>query len=1304
MKRIGLVVLFLLLLAGTAAAVWFVSEGGSEPERATETAPEDTPAPEEAAPEPEATESAAGRDRVRPEAPEPERANTAAWTLTGRVVDQKGEPVRGAAVHVYAVGAGAGRSAAVDFARQRLGDVLDDEDLEFLDRERRTGGLGFGMAVDFGVEEEIVEIETELNGIEGELDEAASDDVEVATAVAPAEAMADRARDGARRGMRLASRLMAREGGFERMLSVVQHLAAGFEDAERLGDAKPLATATSAADGTFKVEGLELARVEVRASAPRFAQGAQRATPEAPRVHIALPLAGTVVGRVVDPDGAGIAGASVRSRQQDVQTDGSGAFRIEGAISPRESLLATAEGYRAAGTYADVPAEGESEEVVIELHPAGAVEGVVVDGKGRPIAGASVMQVSGTVNFMSFMSLADQSTLKAPGPVATTDASGRFLLDGLVPGQVTLLGTARGYLPLRHDPVEVRAHETTGGVKFALVAESVLVGTVRGEDGATLAGASIAVAVPATGPMAQLAAMMGSPEVAGASDETGGFRVGGLPAGTHQVTVKADGYRQAKASIEFAAEETTKHDFRLAVGHRVSGSVVGDDGNTVAGARVSLEYPSDDAMGFAAMFGGGEEEGRTTTTDGNGQFTFEGLDDGPYTVSAQADEWLPASVEGVQPGSTDTVLRLPSAAILRGVVTGPDGSPVGGAWVARTGGSSDDKGPMWMQMMSIPDQVMTDADGRFEMTGLAPGDYTLKAERQGFANSDELKVSCGSGEVVDDIRLILEIGASLSGRVVDSAGLGVEGAVVWISDGDNPWESMVPNLGGGAPSAPSGSVNTTTDATGAFVLEGATPGRVTLHARSARHAPAKLADIEVPGPTVVVQMSAGGGVEGRVTDDDGAPKEGVSVMLMGGGGMSGMRTATTDPNGDYSIPRIVPGSYTLMLMDAGSGTFGMDGGVPVTIVEGEVTRHDFGPDDDSSTITGTVKRGESPLGGAVVMLTSSAGGMKMAAADGSGSFTFDNVAPGRYTVMAQTTMMGGGSTRARITVGPGENVPPVNLVLSTLSVTGKVVDAETGEGVAMAQVILMKSDTRSVESLDEMMGAHRGQAITGPDGSFTMDGVDAGTYTLRVTAADYVELSLPGVSAGGGAVTARLSGGSVLKVTVLTPDGTPASGATVVRVGEDGSESISFSMSMQGMADENGVATLRLPPGPHRLSAESATFPRIEFQADGSAGETTVRLPKGADLLVIVTDAGQPVTGAEITLLDADGKKIAKRLSAMNFMGTAATTDSGGRLRRTGVPPGEVTVLVDVPGGRTKRVETSVRAGETAELPISMSE
>ncbi|HYM22755.1 MAG TPA: carboxypeptidase-like regulatory domain-containing protein, partial [Vicinamibacterales bacterium] len=107
-------------------------------------------------------------------------------------------------------------------------------------------------------------------------------------------------------------------------------------------------------------------------------------------------------------------------------------------------------------------------------------------------------------------------------------------------------------------------------------------------------------------------------------------------------------------------------------------------------------------------------------------------------------------------------------AVVRGRVITPDGRPMIGAHMRLTRSDSPQR----------PRSQSTDEDGTFEFTQLAAGQYTLLADKSGFASSEAVPIALGAAETKEHVDLTLKRLSAIAGRVVDENGDPVEGAVM----------------------------------------------------------------------------------------------------------------------------------------------------------------------------------------------------------------------------------------------------------------------------------------------------------------------------------------------------------------------------------------------------------------------------------------------------------------------------------------------------------------------------------------------
>ena len=138
--------------------------------------------------------------------------------------------------------------------------------------------------------------------------------------------------------------------------------------------------------------------------------------------------------------------------------------------------------------------------------------------------------------------------------------------------------------------------------------------------------------------------------------------------------------------------------------------------------------------------GDGADPPRTAITGDNGAFTFDGLPEGRFTVTAAKDAYVSMSYGATRPGRPGTgvpvtggkpvaiTLRLPRGAVITGTVSDIDGRPAVGlsvyALYPRVG-----SGYIERQYITAPGVLpaVTDDRGVYRIYGLAAGEYVVSA-------------------------------------------------------------------------------------------------------------------------------------------------------------------------------------------------------------------------------------------------------------------------------------------------------------------------------------------------------------------------------------------------------------------------------------------------------------------------------------------------------------------------------------------------------------------------------------------------
>jgi hypothetical protein len=488
-------------------------------------------------------------------------------------------------------------------------------------------------------------------------------------------------------------------------------------------------------------------RVLVRADAPGFHGAAAMFTPSdlpAEGPVLALAAGGQIVGRVLDRDGAAVAGATVLAYPEgtvhydwallgndelDATTRADGAFLLEGtALDVPYVLRASAPGHARSADQGGVVSTGAAPKAQVTLvvrRPSSLVV-QAVDPSGRPAERVEVWLDDGDEAF--------------PRTWVGPDGSSRF--EGVFPGTHEVTCTSRLYAWWRGDVVVEEGTPAT--LRVVLDPKASIAGVVVGPDGAPIADASLDLERAGDdGP---------KPPYCGhrfRSDERGAFRVGGLEPGDYRMSARRDG---------LVAWPTVVHaptrDVRL---------------SCVALGRVTFRLRAPDGtpyVGIVHARSGGPHGGGYTYLDDardGGAYALERLDAGPITLDLEFQGWPPLHLTfALEPGQDlDLGTRvLDDGLPCVGTVRDASGAPVSGAEV-RAGWSGH--------------TATTDVGGRFVIRHLSPGDAELVVSADGFVPVTRTHTVVRDAPAVE---VVLVRGATVRGLVTDARGARVAAAIV----------------------------------------------------------------------------------------------------------------------------------------------------------------------------------------------------------------------------------------------------------------------------------------------------------------------------------------------------------------------------------------------------------------------------------------------------------------------------------------------------------------------------------------------
>ncbi len=835
--------------------------------------------------------------------------------------------------------------------------------------------------------------------------------------------------------------------------------------------------------------------------------------------------------------------------------------------------------------------------------------------------------------------------------------------------------------------------------------------------------------------------------VLGRSAGDGGFRLAGLPARMAFVlSAEREGWASAEMEIESVEPFAHREGLHLVLesGRCALGTVVDESEEPVAGATVTLSARSE--LEGRDPRRGDRRRRPQGTTDGEGRFRVADLAAGRHDLEITSPDHATARTLGVEILDSETdlgVFRLEPGAVFEGRIIDLEARPVAGAEIRF---SNDPALPVSRARRALagePAAAVSDAEGRFELTGQRPGaSLTLVVE-----SVDHLpEVASGlEAPSAAPVEIVLRPPSRVAGRVLDPAGLGVpEAKLMLVSEG---------RAGSGGYGGSPLYADSRDD--GSFAIHQVPAGRITLLSFAPGLQDLRRSGLEVPegGELIGVElaMKACSTLLGMVQGPEGEPVAGALVQLLNYRG--GRKRWLSDGDGRYQLDGL---AATTVSVAADHDDFPR----ALRELELEPGRNQadlvFG---GGVAVSGHVRDalGE-PVAGAWVRLVRAVRSRHSPAtvAGEDGAFLFPGVARGDYFVdagrrgFAQTRLeppirvresavagleleLGRGAALGGSILGlEGEELARVGVAAYGQSgVRRGEVDADAryrvehlaaGDwtvraavepgGRSVVETVKIEDDQEEASlDLDFASGftlrgtvTHDGAALSGArvgarglsvsyvsdattdlEGRFRLDGLEQGRYWLGLY--DYAtglrhseEIDLDGDhDLQVDLITDRVAG-----VATNALDLEPVEDVRVVLepILED-QEIAARLLQPTGLSDSGGAFSLgEVAHGRYRLVAARAGYAELtsELDVDGALEDLELELTPTEGVFFELTLADAgPVDWATAVILD--GERVVAR--------GAWESSENGRLRITGVRPGSYQMLIAAPGSATREVSVT---------------
>ncbi|MCP3163827.1 carboxypeptidase regulatory-like domain-containing protein [Myxococcus qinghaiensis] len=366
---------------------------------------------------------------------------------------------------------------------------------------------------------------------------------------------------------------------------------------------------------------------------------------------------------------------------------------------------------------------------------------------------------------------------------------------------------------------------------------------------------------------------------AGSSDALGRFEFRDLAEGTYELVAQAPSFQPETRVVLLAGEPHPELELELAPHGFLEGGVVDAKGVRVVGATVRVSEGA-----------GGD------VTDANGVFSLE-LPAGVYRLTAALGSQMGVADEPqvVEVGGTTRcpIIQLgrPGRMEVR-VVEAESGTPLQGVRV---------------RIQPAASLSVTNAEGRFSVEDLLPGEYRLSATAEGFTD-EAIRVAVSAGQTARPVLALRRMGV-LEGRLLTVEGVGATGVSIEVG-----W------LGADEP------IIIQPDSAGRFSTGRIPAGTIKVSTRSATGVilSSDVFSIE-PGKVTRRDLSlrSTGRVSGTVRDADGAwPGSAMVGLTSSQGGNAVLAQVPVDEQGAFSL-EVTEGAYLLRAYPSGQyGAFG----------------------------------------------------------------------------------------------------------------------------------------------------------------------------------------------------------------------------------------------------------------------------------------------------------------------------------------------------------------------------------------------
>ena len=967
-------------------------------------------------------------------------------------------------------------------------------------------------------------------------------------------------------------------------------------------------------------------------------------------------------------------------------------------------------------------APGEAKKLDIALTPGATLAGKVVDENGAPVAAARGTLTRGGENAIA--GLRRMLRVGAEITAFRTRPDGTFTASRLAPGDNQRLYVSHAdFERATVAGLSLPAGGVKAGVSVVLKRGATISGIVKDANDQPVADVEVQVdpstnfrggAGGAVVNFMRLGGPSARPKTKSGPD--GAFAIRGISVGEYALLLKKPGFATERVDPVKVTEQGAEPVLvALGPGASISGFVRRKNGEGAEGFLVRAGAAAGGGGRGGRGGGGGpgggllNAIGADNATGADGGFFIDGLKAGqPYDLTALGGAGMGPQRRGVVAPAAGADLVVSGTGRIAGVaLDAKTGQPLrnfsvtyepdrgGGAIiriVARGTGAQTGIGQK---------RDFQTEDGVFALEDVPAGTWTVVMDAKGYQTARVASLAVDEGGTKDGVEVRVTPGVVLKGRVSDAkTGRPVANATVtWEAAGSGGPGGPGGMFGRGGPLGLDGADDVTTDAEGAFTVEGIAAGRIKVTAKSPDYADgSEVADVKETGGTVEVKLASGGSVGGVVVSGN-QPVSGASVSLAGAGEagfgriLGGGQTTTTDATGRFAFDHLVVGRYS-----ASAGFNGKSSNLSEVVLQAGDTRNDLVLSlSAGSTIQGIVSGLPDGWKSQTTVIASGVESFFATTKVGAdGSFQVTGVPAGPVTLRAQAGDGMGTSRSATKQVTAADDVPllQAEIVFDVgFTLSGHV--TQGGQPVANAMVVANLQGG----------GGRQATARTEESGSYSLQGLQEGAYAVTASSDP-----LSGGSPATVRQTVSLTGDQSVDLTfpmakvagIVTDSDTkqPLPDVTVSLVGAAGAAGTGGGGG-QRMTQTDSTGRFQfanITPQAYTLNTSKPDYQydkrTITAADDGSSENLAVELARGQGIEIQARDglAGVPMRSVSVRVLDGSRATV--------YTGTISL-DSSGVGEITSLKPGGYSLFVNASGYATVYVASVSVPSQT--LPVTLT-